>query len=108
MGAEQLAEMIRREEAAAIGGGELLGAHQRRLDHRAGEHDQREDDVHDADLLWSTLVSQSRHSGTHQPFTVSRTTVPSAPSTAMDPAPEAMASLSEDSRSSRRRRRRSI
>ena len=46
-------------------------------------------------FLWSTLVSQSRHSGFHQCMTVSKTTTPIAPRITILPAPDATNSLVE-------------
>ena len=48
---EQLPEMIGREEAGVSDRHRLLHPHQHRLDQRTRQHHERDDDIHDADLL---------------------------------------------------------
>ena len=49
--AEQLCEMVGRDEARRVDRTRLLHPHQHRLDQRASEHHKGEHDIHDPDLL---------------------------------------------------------
>ncbi len=52
MGREDLVEVLRHQIAMAAGRGQrLLAAHQERIGEAAQQHDERQDDVHDTDLL---------------------------------------------------------